>query len=443
LVYIQDIQHSQVTSYVKIKEINMSSQLPSTNPTAYLGVRPTNPGNIWFRNRDPINSQDTNNYVPGDTWMNPVLNHIFMLMRDYNLPIGGKEAVWVPIYQGSGTTGIQQLQGDFGSVVSPVGGICEIEGDLSVSGIETEGILPNIIQVSAAEATTFGQRGTCSFNPSQFTVVGGYVSAVPGEGGILTLTGDNTTLPVSPSAGGNININGAASQGIETVGIPGSNEILITAAAATTTSLGVAKFNPTYFTTSLGNVTPKIATAAVPGVAGFNASDFAISGGGIVSLTGNNPVTPCFSAGKTVQANNITGNGTSYTIVFDQTFVNQGGSYNSATGTFTAPVAGNYFFAAGAVLDGGFGTPMYQATITITPSSGMTLLGTIYADTAPGFNANIAVYASGMIVLPALATVTVQVTGYGLAGNTAYLYGNGAGTSGKSLVNYFHGYLVC
>lgn len=57
------------------------------------------------------------------------------------------------------------------------------------------------------------------------------------------------------------------------------------------------------------------------------------------------PLQPCFLAYLSSSTGaNVTGDGTQYTILFDTVTTNVGSGYNSGTGTFTAPVAGNYLF---------------------------------------------------------------------------------------------------
>jgi hypothetical protein len=383
----------------------MSSQLPSTNPTAYLGVRPTNPGNIWFRNRDPDNALDTNNYQPGDTWMNPILNHIFMLMRDYNLSGGGKAAVWVPITGGGGGSGIQNLEGDLGPVVGPVGGVCDIIGN-PVAGVVTTGILPNTIEVNVENASAGANVGACQkgvscFNSADFTVINGFVSTIAGTESVLfAVTDDANAVP--PSAGGDLNVNGDITKGIKTVGNIGLNQVLITADNATagtslTATKGVSSFNDANFTvvngfvsaiagasgiqTTTGNDNVAVGptgggtifikgdtsqgievdgvaltntetitaynanTAGGKGVSTYTASEFNVAAG-LVSLTGKCPTKPMMKANLSVDTGAVTGNNTIYQIVFDNVIYDTNGNYNNGTGVYTASVAGVYAVSA-------------------------------------------------------------------------------------------------
>ena len=64
------------------------------------------------------------------------------------------------------------------------------------------------------------------------------------------------------------------------------------------------------------------------------------------------PLQPMFSAGLSAAANNVTGNGDIYTIVFNATTVNKGGSYDTTTGIFTAPATGTYLFTGSAIFSG-------------------------------------------------------------------------------------------
>lgn len=56
------------------------------------------------------------------------------------------------------------------------------------------------------------------------------------------------------------------------------------------------------------------------------------------------PAQPCFEITQTSAINNVTGDGTAYTILFATTVFDQASNYNSSTGIFTAPVAGRYLF---------------------------------------------------------------------------------------------------
>lgn len=56
------------------------------------------------------------------------------------------------------------------------------------------------------------------------------------------------------------------------------------------------------------------------------------------------PLQPCFDAYNSATDTDVTGDGTSYTIICDTEVTDQGGDYDNTTGIFTAPVAGNYLF---------------------------------------------------------------------------------------------------
>lgn len=58
------------------------------------------------------------------------------------------------------------------------------------------------------------------------------------------------------------------------------------------------------------------------------------------------PLQPAFKATLSATVNNVTGDGTAYTIIYDIVNFDQGSNYNNATGIFTAPVTGKYLFGA-------------------------------------------------------------------------------------------------
>lgn len=56
------------------------------------------------------------------------------------------------------------------------------------------------------------------------------------------------------------------------------------------------------------------------------------------------PLQPAFLAYVTASQNNVTGDNTHYTVIYDSTTINVGTNYNTSNGVFTAPITGTYLF---------------------------------------------------------------------------------------------------
>jgi hypothetical protein len=72
---------------------------------------------------------------------------------------------------------------------------------------------------------------------------------------------------------------------------------------------------------------------------------------------------PAFLAYNSAADNNVTGNGTDYTVICDTEIFDQAANYNNATGEFTAPVTGKYRLSTGSHIGGLSGATSIDAQI--------------------------------------------------------------------------------
>ena len=137
----------------------MSSQNPGYNPTGYLGTNFTDPGQNWFRKRNPLPS-DFRNYSIGDRWIrvaptSPGVASIWALVAK-----DSTSGTWVPL--GGGSVAIESLTPDTGAPVVPT------SGDVIVTGNPTQGVSTSNVGVSTIEITVAdsaaAQKGVVSVN---------------------------------------------------------------------------------------------------------------------------------------------------------------------------------------------------------------------------------------------------------------------------------------
>jgi hypothetical protein len=95
---------------------------------------------------------------------------------------------------------------------------------------------------------------------------------------------------------------------------------------------------------------------------------------------------PSFLAYNNAVITNVTGDGTSYTIIYNTEDYDIGGGFNTTTGTFTAPVAGKYMFRTNITLDDvdTVNNTTYYASINCTAGSVLISSGSIAAMAGTG-----------------------------------------------------------
>lgn len=175
----------------------MSSQLPSHNPTGYLGIAQTHPPQLHLQYTVPPATLHARNFGIGDLWVDISTNLIWMLTQMVNTagPSGIINATWTSIAAAAGVS-ITRLGTNIGGVILPAAGLCNILGDgIAASGVLTTYTLPgNTMTISVQYANTGGNRGVSTYDAASFNVSGA---------GLVTLTGLpgfswNAALAVQP-----------------------------------------------------------------------------------------------------------------------------------------------------------------------------------------------------------------------------------------------------
>jgi len=152
------------------------------------------------------------------------------------------------------------------------------------------------------------------------------------------------------------------------------------------------------------------------------------------------PLQSLFLAYLSTTVNSVTGDGTGYVVIYDTVIKDYGSDYNNATGVFTAPTTGRYYFNNNAYYLSGVtgGTHVLDRMAT---SNGV-YYGSAFPtnEILPGFYG----YQNAVVINGGIFCDMD-------AGDTAYMtiVGGGTGTSkvddiyGGNCYTWFGGYLVC
>jgi hypothetical protein len=146
---------------------------------------------------------------------------------------------------------------------------------------------------------------------------------------------------------------------------------------------------------------------------------------------------PAFLAYRSANVTNVTGNGATYTGIFDTEVFDQNSNYNNATGVFTAPVTGLYQFNLNIVLRN-IGAGMTTGIVNIVATGSSFRFNEFNPITTVAGSGNIGIQGSALVNMTAGDTASVTIFISGGAGNTV-TFGGQATLRETS----FSGYLVC
>ena len=217
---------------------------------------------------------------------------------------------------------------------------------------------------TAIQCTALGANALASITDDDTQVAIGYAAlqtANDGSGNVgvgayalnaLQAGGDNTAVGAHAGitlASGNFNTMLGYFAGTAYTGAESSNLLI--------SNVGVASESNTIRIGTQGNGNAEQNACYVAGISGVSVSNQQVVT--IDTTTGQlgSQATPAtqfpqmiFSARLANNASDVTGDGTTYPIVYDTVDINVGSAYNSGTGVFTIPATGYYIFYSGIVM---------------------------------------------------------------------------------------------
>lgn len=447
---------------------NINPTVPVLMDASAVGRSSTAPFLTVYQNRNPTASDV--NYPIQTRWVN--LNASFFtgtefLLIAYSNSTGVQQAVWIAL--GTTSTVTATLTGNTGSAVGvdAMNNINVVGDGTTISVAGNPGANTLTISTAGTVATTYNEdAGSAIPSAGILRIIGGTGVNTSGAGNTVTInsTGSVPLLFTENSgtatpAANNINVFGGT--GITTSGAGSTITINAAGSVATTYTEDAGSATPAanilqirggtgISTSGAGNVVTITNTSASAltfnedsGSATPAAGIIRVVGGTGISTSGagntitimNSGTPSAFFAVVTLAQNNVTGDNTFYTVIFDTTNFDRGGEFNTATGIFTAAATGLYLFGANLEFSG----------ITGAHTLGTISIATSNKNSATGINTANAVQSNDTIGLNANYMINLTA---GQTAKVALQVGNGGKTISlitQTITNnfcYFYGFRV-
>lgn len=350
---------------------------------------------------------------------------------DYCLSVTGSSASAVNLincYIGmAGNTAIQYTSSSGSSFINIISCIC----DTSTTGITLY---------------THSAAGFIRISASYFENSGGSTTKSDNSSGVVLIENSRMIIPVSTSGTGvlqceNSKLYAVANDTMITHNSSDTdhswaNNCFIRSGTSSAVSITAGKFtlNNCVIASSNTNAITGSASLAYAGLSFRSSSNTMNTTTQTANITRTGVLRsdhqPLFIAANTL-VSDVTGDGTTYAMIFDSEILDQASNYNNATGVFTAPYTGNYLFTVSAVVGGLTASHTSGSIRLVTTARTITLNGSSYGAIRNASN---------------IATVQGSVIARMTAGDTAYsdlTVSGGTKVADFNANGYFTGSLLC